>query len=223
MRRTLDKKESNTQPIIITPSPTQSSDNECILINKEEVQIRKNPTSNHIVTTTDSSVRLVCDGTSYKFLDVPGDGNCFYHSLLLNENFSRMFADQRQLRNKFVEDTINAFGEDPFVRYIFEIQDINFNRWCERTVRYGTWGGNIEAGMLTLLYEINIRMINASFELSSSVNYLETMYSHFVYGQPQTRTFDTIQNVHVFHHRFKNIHDKNPLLFDHFGFLEPLE
>ena len=50
------------------------------------------------------------NGSIFKFIDVPGDGDCFYHSVLKDHNISNQFSCVQDIRChlcKSVEQSIN--------------------------------------------------------------------------------------------------------------------
>ena len=46
----------------------------------------------------------------FKFIDIPEDGNCYYHTVLKNHNISNQFTCVQDIRNylcKYIEQSIN--------------------------------------------------------------------------------------------------------------------
>ena len=47
-----------------------------------------NTESNSIVTYSDTSAFVLCDGIEYDFTDVDPDGDCFYHSIFILHTYA---------------------------------------------------------------------------------------------------------------------------------------
>ena len=77
------------------------------------------------------------DGEYMKFIDVPGDGDCFYHSVLKYNNLSETFNGVHHLRH-YLQDTVSQlYYNDPLLQRLFfkERQDILL--WCSKITRMG--------------------------------------------------------------------------------------
>ena len=70
------KRKINNTPIIVED---QQRDGDCVIV--ENIQ-NKQQLHNNKFHVQDESIYLTYNGDDFKFIDVPGDGDCFYHSVL---------------------------------------------------------------------------------------------------------------------------------------------
>ena len=222
-KHNLEKEDMITQPVIVTPSPKLSSE-EVIVTKVVENEASVDSTLSSIKKNADLSICVMCEGLEYDFIDTPGDGNCFYYSLLHNNTLRYMFSDQQNFREQLVEDVRKAYDKDVFIPSIFTCFGKNYESWCCETVRSGKWGGDLEATLIDLLYKIRVTIINTLFTKTCSIEVLNSVNNFIVTqdtNQLPTRNFEVIDSVTILHHRLLNIDSKDPYCFNHFGFLRP--
>ena len=79
------------------------------------------------------------DGEYMKFIDVPGDGDCFYHSVLKYNNLSETFNGVHHLRH-YLRDTVSQlYYNDPLLQRLFFKERQDFSLWCSKITRMGVW------------------------------------------------------------------------------------
>ena len=121
--------DSNIQPILITPSPISFSEEVTVTrVVGKETSI--DSSLNSIITNTGDTICIIFEGVEYDFLNVPGDGNCFYYSLLKKQNLQQMFINQKNFRKKLVEDVKNAYDQNIYIPSIFRFFKKEFDCWC---------------------------------------------------------------------------------------------
>ena len=68
----------------------EQRDDDCILVENSNEKPQINNNTFHL---QDEAIYMTFSGDSYKFIDVPGDGDCFYHSVLNDDMLRRRFND----------------------------------------------------------------------------------------------------------------------------------
>ena len=75
----------------------------------------------------------------FKFVDVPGDGDYFFHSLLKNNSFAAKFPNVQQLR-LYLSYTVHLlYNQGSFLRRLFEWERISLTMWCSNIACMGRW------------------------------------------------------------------------------------
>jgi len=86
---------------------------------------------------------------------VPGDGNCLFYSLGealgLAQGDLRMAISLYLIRN--AKNKYNGLSLEEWVRLE---TDMKLKNYCELINRNGVWGGNMELGMTTRIFKVNI-------------------------------------------------------------------
>ena len=80
---------------------------------------------NNSVTTRDN-IYVNVNGSHFKFIDVDGEGNCLYHSILKNNNLSSRFQRVRRLRSHLQTQVCNYFQNDVNLKKVFEEFQVDF-------------------------------------------------------------------------------------------------
>ena len=96
----------------------ESRDDERVIIVNTETRIgveettlyHTNTTNNQVVSNEvksyNGNIYLRFNSDHFKFIDVPGDGDCFYHSVLKCFNVFRRFNSVQEIRN-YLKDMVN--------------------------------------------------------------------------------------------------------------------
>ena len=85
------------------------------------------------------SYLLNINASYFKFVDVPGDGDCFFHSVLKNKSFAVRFTSVQQLRT-YLSYTVHVlYNQDPFLQALFAFESIDVNRWCANIACMNRW------------------------------------------------------------------------------------
>ena len=110
-------------------------------------------------------------------------------------------------------------NNDVYIPEIFsQICNDRYEEWCCKTLRQGIWGGETEACLIHLLYEIRITMINPLFQTTTSTSHLNYVRGYLT-DPSHTRNFEEIiDSVTIFHHTSGDMKNRNTR-FNHFGFL----
>ena len=164
------------------------------------------------------------DEQAFNLVDVPGDGNCFYHALLKDLQVLEMHASTQGIRRALVVEAQYNI-HDPFLQYIFQQNYKSFSTWSTSVVNPGIWGSNFESMLYTYFFQKNIIIIEAvRFGWTDSTHILTQTYQnwqqkHFhPYVQEKLQTYG--DPIFIFLHQFKNPRFGTRL--NHFAYLEPI-
>ena len=93
------------------------------------------------------------NGLYFKFVDVPGDGDCFFHSLLKKNSFAAKFPNVKQLR-LYLSYTVHLlYNQGSFLRRLFEWERISLTMWCSNITCMGRWAIFFDTMMMTYVLE----------------------------------------------------------------------
>ena len=165
----------------------------------------------------DKNIYLNLNESYFQFHDVDGDGNCFFHSILMNKYFSDMFDHVQALRLHLKEMVLYSFRHDHFLQQIFSYYGKNYNTWCNNIVQSGRWADPFDTLMLSYITKWNIVVVG-----------------NYMHGIILTSTQETISNlinlqqvilqngtIHILYHvagrPLERMLDGN-----HFAYLEPI-
>ena len=99
------EKKKNPTSIIVED---EQRDDDCVLVENSYEKTQINDNSFHL---RDETIYMTFDGDCYKFIDVPGDGDCFYHIVLnddmLRSRFNSVWELRQYLKNA-VQHLYNA-------------------------------------------------------------------------------------------------------------------
>ena len=164
------------------------------------------------------------NGKYYRFVDVPGNGNCFYYSVLRHQSLEQRFdkSDSASLRQYLSSVVSTCFRDDEVVQNLFEYEGVNYKNWCKSIETDGRWTSTFDRMIFSYVMKTNVITVGNylnGFSIQSMKNYFHTINPHlevsdqgFIPEHPQ---------IHIFFH----IH-KSPLVGassgNHFGYLQPL-
>lgn len=117
---------------------------------------------------------IVVNGYNYKPFDVPGDGNCMFHSICRHEYFEKSNYDHKRLRKEMVEGCASEVNRNQLFRRHLEDKLLNnrenetVKHYLHRMGRLGEWAGEFECLLITYLFpEVNILVIRNGRERDS--------------------------------------------------------
>ena len=158
----------------------------------------------------------------FRFVDVPGDGDCFYHSVLRDYELGKRFDDVQSLREFFTGMVSLWFENDPLLRSLFMFEGKDYKSWYITTSRKGTWATTFD--MLVFSYVFKVNVVSVGNYLNGFIvndmrlyflmqnQHLEPSFQDLIPEKPV---------IHVFFHTFgsplQKISNGN-----HFAYLEPI-
>ena len=92
----------------------------------------------------------------FRFVDVPGDGDCFYHSVLRHYDLGRRFSDVKSLR-QFLTGMVSLwFDNDQLLRSLFLFEGVDHKVWCSTISCKGAWATTFDMLIFAYVFKINI-------------------------------------------------------------------
>lgn len=111
------------------------------------------------VNTLHERTIITVDGRKYLMVDVAGDGNCFYSSLLKNKYFHKRFKTVKRIRNSLRRWVMKWYRKDCLMRQLFQVDNTNIKTWAETIGQTGTWATSLEMMLLTYCTGVQITII----------------------------------------------------------------
>ena len=142
------------------------------------------------------------EGKDFIFVDVPPDGNCFYHSLLRCSRMSCRFQTVSEIRYYLRASVLMGIGSDRLLLKIFEYYRIDYNQWINHIIVMNTWATPLDMLLCSYMLKTNIISVgnygggilqnNTRSSLTSilrryctNINMDHTVYMYFHnYGSP---------------------------------------
>jgi len=148
------------------------------------------------------------NGKYYRFVDVPGNGNCFYYSVLRHRSLEQSFGkgDSISLRQYLSSIVSTCFREDEVIQSLFEYEGVNYKDWCTLIETDGRWTSTFDMMIFSFIMITNVTTVgyylNGS-SIQSMRNYFFTINPHldvsnqqWIPEDPNIHTFFT----HICHH-----------------------
>ena len=160
-------------------------------------------------------------GNYFSFVDVPGDGDCFYHSVLKHPHMTDRFHTVQALRLYLRNSVVNSFQSDQFLQRLFQNEQTDFNQWCSTITTLGIWGKTIDKLILSYFTKIAIVTIGnyrSGFWVSDTRVDLNTIYKL----QEDLTKFGII---HIYHHKYGCPLERSESSDEcnHFAYLKPID
>ena len=166
--------------------------------------------------------KLICDKDDivFKLVDVPGDGNCFFHSVSLSPLLN--VSDHGILCNILVErieGILSNRGEQQDVLSLFHkiSPHKKIFTWLENIKQNNVWGNDRAALFVAYIYEVNVRIIS---------NFAKGFYYNDIRTISELNGYSIIpsdaRTIHLYHFLFEKpfVASKN---CNHFGFLQKVD
>ena len=78
-------------------------------------------------------------GQNFRLINVLGNGDCFYYSVLRNTSLAECFKNTNSLRLCVTGMVLLWFENDRVLHSLFSFEGKDYKAWCKVTVCNGTW------------------------------------------------------------------------------------
>ena len=92
----------------------------------------------------------------FKFIDVPGDGDCFFHSVLKNDIISDEFKCVQDIRVYLHKIVLETVGSDYYLQSIFNYCNHDPFMWCINIVQSGKWANRLDVLVFTYIMKMDV-------------------------------------------------------------------
>ena len=172
-----------------------------------------------------STYRISTLGKQFDFIDVTGDGNCFYHALLKHIPICEQFGTPSTMRSYLAHQVQTKYHEDPFLKHIFDLyacRQFTVSQWAHNIVNRRQWGSMLEAVLLTYFMHVNVIILNNDFNnVTDSEQYLHTTYRYWNGKHTDQDLCLPIQSkVYIFHHKLNDPMNYQANQWNHFAYLK---
>ena len=157
-------------------------------------------------------------GNYFRFVDVPGDGDCFHHSVLKNSNMSNRFKDVEELRLYLSSMVLCSFHNDELLQKIFQSYRIDYNSWDTYITNMHEWAKQLDILVFSYIMKFNVISVgnySNGFILNNMQSYLNQML--------RLEENNILENdtVYVYFHNIGRPLEKMTN-GNHFAYLEPI-
>ena len=94
----------------------EQRDDDCVVVENTQDHVQMNNNTFHV---QDKVIYLRFNGDYFKFIDVPGDGDCFYHIVLNYDRLHRRFNGVLELRQYMRNVVEYMYYNDHVLQYLF--------------------------------------------------------------------------------------------------------
>ena len=140
------------------------------------------------------------DGSLFQIVDVPGDGNCFFHSAALSRLIN--VSEHKELRNVLVQRIIDVLSHadehQDIISFVENILHCKVLPWLDNIKERNTWGDSYAAAFLAYIFQVKVRIVS-NFERGFFYNDIHTVSA--LHG------FNIIpidaKTIHLYHYLFQ--------------------
>ena len=215
----LDTVKADHRVSHLSRSVNDCRDDDCVILEKTEVRedIKDSiQSARNKISIDDGNICLNYNGDYFKFIDVAGDGDCFYHSILKYNTISEKFNCVQELRI-YMRDTVNhLFFHDQVLQHLFSHHRIDFLWWCSNITRMGVWANTFDTLIFSYVTKLNVITIgnyrNGMIANSMYSYLLQLGFSNIIPDRPAIHVY-----FHIFGRPFEKVNNGN-----HFAYLEPI-
>ena len=173
---------------------------------------------NSVVSDGWGNINVNFNGCCFKFVDVPTDGDCFYHSLLRSPILNGKFQSVYHLRSFIQQSVMKSIGADSILQKLFIHYRTNCGLWGNRIIKMHKWAQPLD--MIVCAYILNVNIVSIG-------NYINGMMENNIWSSlNMIMRYHQVPNImnltiHIYCHNagfpFQKIWQGN-----HFAYLEPI-
>ena len=111
----------------------EQRDDDCVMV--ENIQNREQLNNNTFYLQY-GSIYLPYNGDEFKFIDMPSDGDYFYHSVMNYGSLHGRFNDVQELKQYLKSSVEYLYYNDHVLQYLFSNKRKDVTLWCSN-IRMG--------------------------------------------------------------------------------------
>ena len=188
-------------------------------INDENLHCDKTSISNLGKTCSSRFVYFLnVENKYFKFHDVPGDGNCYYHSILMYSKFFNSYKNVKNLRYFINYSVLSMINCDEILIKIFRFFHVDVKLWSEEILIMNKWATQIDMLLLSYITKVNVISVG-NYDHGFVMNNMQLLLNQIL----RNYEIDISVNgtIHVYFHKYGSPLDK-VTNGNHFGYLEPI-
>ena len=117
--------------------------------------INQDTISDSIFQSNNGDICIYVDRKYFQFIDVPGEGDCFFQSIL-KSNYLSGFNSVHGLRMYLVFRTEMNYTNDPILQKIFHRHEKNVASWLEEIRTMRKWANKLDILLAAYVLHVNI-------------------------------------------------------------------
>ena len=142
---------------------------------------------NSVVSDGWGNINVNFNGCCFKFVDVPADSDCFYHSLLQSPILNGKFESVYHLRFFIQQSVMKTIGADSVLQKLFIHYGTNCGLWGNCMITMHQWAQPLD--MIVCAYILNVNIVSIG-------NYINGMLENNIWSS---------LNMIMRHHQVPNI------------------
>ena len=155
---------------------------------------------NDIFQCNNGDIFITIKEKYFQFIDVPGDGDCFFHSILKSEYLSG-FSSVHELRMYLGSRIEVNYTNDIFLQRIFTFHRMDVVTWLNRIRTMGTWANELD--MLLTAYILHINIISVANYMHGIICN-DMQYNLNLILQSNSHQITENSTIYVYFHIFQN-------------------
>ena len=196
--------------------PKQCNEIDCDTI-VNDCEIIKDKVFNSVFRCNNGDIHIIVDGNCFCFSVVPGDGDCFYHSILKSDYLS-IFTGVYQLRMHLASIVEMNHRNDTILQKLFYFHRTDPLIWLPRIRKMNTWANQLDIIIAAYVLHINIITVGNymhGFICNNMQLYMNNVLRSSDYCITEGGTLYVY--FHEFQHPMRRMTDGN-----HFVYMEPI-
>ena len=121
-------------------------------------EINSNVSNGNIFQHENGNIDIFFNGSSFRFIDVPGDGDCFYHSILKSSHLQQ-YQDVYSVQNILAQQVQNNIEKDVNLQHMLKHFGNNYHCWSTNIKVMHTWATLFDMVITSYIFRVRIVFI----------------------------------------------------------------
>ena len=164
------------------------------------------------------SYQFICvENKFFQFLDVLGDGNCFFNCLVKSPHINVSSPEElRGILVQLIETEMTKPHNQMEELYKACSPDDDIRKWLQKLRKIGTWAGDIAANFICYFFRVNICIVTNAKKFWVIDIRACLQYKGFTFIEQES------PSIFLYHHLFRHPFVKSPMC-NHFGYLKQVQ